>query len=90
MFATALRTSIPNVASPASTLRITKTQQFYLVLSAVAAPSAILFGAPRWAPRFGDRADRFFERMAERMERMPKFKKLGIRVPIRGMGSVGI
>ncbi|PSK56690.1 hypothetical protein B9Z65_6314 [Elsinoe australis] len=91
MFATAIRAVPRSVPAAVPTMRITGTQQAALLGSAVAAPAAILFAAPVWAPRAGDRADRFFEKVAEKMEKLPKFERLPkFRVMIPRIGSVGI
>ncbi|KAG8623501.1 hypothetical protein KVT40_008477 [Elsinoe batatas] len=91
MFATALRAAPRGVPASVATKRITGMQQAGLATIAIAAPAGILLGAPKWAPRAGDRADRFFERMAERMEKMPKMKRpTGLRITIPRIGSVGL
>ncbi|KAF2157972.1 hypothetical protein K461DRAFT_290232 [Myriangium duriaei CBS 260.36] len=90
MFATALRALPRGIPASTTNVGITATQQAIMATGSVGVWAAVLMGAPWWAPRAGDRATRFFDRMAERMERMPKFRRpAGLRVTIPRVGSVG-
>ena len=89
MFATAFRTLPRGTPMSSTKIGVSASQQAVLLTGSVGLWAAVLMGAPWWAPRAGDRATRFFERMGERIERLPKMKRpLGIRVPVPRVGSV--
>ncbi|GAM82534.1 hypothetical protein ANO11243_005160 [Dothideomycetidae sp. 11243] len=90
MFATAIRAVPRSIPAATAVSRISATQQAVMVTGSVGVWAAVLMGAPWWAPRAGDRATRFFERMGERIERLPKLRRpVGVRVTIPRVGSVG-
>lgn len=91
MFSTAVRTLPRNIPASVAVQRITGRQQAVLAAGSVGIWAGVLAGAPYWAPRAGDRATRIFDRLGEKVEKMPRLRRAlaGVRITIPRIGSVG-